>query len=133
MKNSAQHDARHETRDDNAPSQAPLNAAPLTPTTAAQAFAALGSEPRLDVIRALVRAGPEGLTVGELLEKIDAAPSTLTHHLKFLAAAGLLSQERRGRSQVCRADFDAVEALAQFLTRECCRDRAPLAKKELDS
>lgn len=96
----------------------------LSPEGAAHAFAALGSEPRLEVIRALVRAGPEGLTVGALLEKVGAAPSTLTHHLKFLAAAGLLSQERRGRSQICRAELEAIDALAAFLTQECCSDAA---------
>ena len=94
----------------------------LNAAAAAQAFAALGSEPRLEVIRALVRAGPEGLTVGALRERVGAAPSTLTHHLKFLAAAGLLTQERQGRMQICRADFDAVEALGAFFTSECCRD-----------
>lgn len=98
--------------------------AALDGAAAAQAFAALGSEPRLDVIRALVRAGPDGLTVGQLLERVGAAPSTLTHHLKFLAAAGLLTQERRGRTQICRADFDAVSALADFFERECCQEPA---------
>jgi len=91
-------------------------------TAAAQAFAALGSEPRLDVVRALVRAGPEGLPVGALQQKLGIAASTLSHHLRFLSVAGLLTQERRGRSLICRASFDRIDALAEFLRRECCLD-----------
>ncbi|MEC9431368.1 MAG: metalloregulator ArsR/SmtB family transcription factor [Pseudomonadota bacterium] len=94
----------------------------LPPESAAQAFAALGSEPRLEVIRALVRAGPEGLPVGALQERLGIAASTLSHHLRFLAAADLLSQERRGRSLICRARFANIEALAHFLHAECCAD-----------
>jgi DNA-binding transcriptional ArsR family regulator len=101
------------------------------PEAAAQAFAALGSEPRLEVIRALVRAGPEGLAVGALQARLGLAASTLSHHLRFLAAAGLLTQERRGRSLICRAAFGNIEALAGFLQRECCAD-APAAAPEED-
>ncbi|SDW17106.1 transcriptional regulator, ArsR family [Albimonas donghaensis] len=96
----------------------------LPPESAAQAFAALGSEPRLEVIRALVRAGPEGLPVGALQERLGIAASTLSHHLRFLAAADLLSQERQGRSLICRARFANIEALAHFLHAECCADAA---------
>lgn len=92
------------------------------PAEAAQAFAALGSEPRLDVVRALVRAGPEGMPVGALQARLGLAASTLSHHLRFLAAAGLLTQERRGRSLICRADFARIDRLAEFLRRECCAD-----------
>ncbi len=92
------------------------------PEAAAQAFAALGSEPRLEVIRTLVRAGPQGLAVGALQERLGIAASTLSHHLRFLAAAGLLSQERQGRSLICRASFANISALVGFLQRECCAD-----------
>ncbi len=105
----------------------------LDAAAAAQAFAARGSEPRLEVIRALVRAGPDGLAVGALLERVGAAPSTLTHHLKFLAAAGLLTQERQGRSQICRANFEAIESLGAFFTRECCRDVGAPCGEEPDA
>ena len=57
---------------------------------AAQGFAAIGSEPRLEVLLALVRAGPGGLKVGEIQKRVDIPASTLTHHLRFLAAAGLI-------------------------------------------
>ena len=54
--------------------------------TTAQGFAAMGSEARLLVLKTLVRAGEAGLTVGEIQERTGIAPSTLAHHLKFLAA-----------------------------------------------
>jgi ArsR family transcriptional regulator len=90
---------------------------------AAQAFAALGSEQRLVVLRALVRAGPDGLRVGELKDRTGLAASTLSHHLRFLSQAGLIEQTRRGREIICAgAAYQRVEALAAFLMRECCAD-----------
>ena len=94
-------------------------------TLAATSFAALGSEQRLSVLRTLVRAGPEGLSIGELGARTGVTGSTLTHHLKLLAATGLVKQERQGRSIICAAvAYQEVEALAHFLLTECCADAA---------
>jgi len=71
---------------------------------AAQGFAAMGSEARLEVLRALVRAGQDGLTIGDIRERTGIAPSTLAHHLKFLAAADLVDQQKDGRSVINRAN-----------------------------
>lgn len=101
----------------------------LTHEEAAQGFAAVGSGPRLAVLLALVRAGPGGLTVGDIQEKVGLPPSTLAHHLKFLASGGLVEQERRGRAVINRAAYDRIEALAGFLLRECCAD-APTSGRE---
>jgi ArsR family transcriptional regulator len=87
---------------------------------AAQGFAAAGSEPRLTVLLALVKAGGGGLSVGEIQERVGIPASTLAHHLKFLAAAGLVEQEKLGRTILNRAAYDRVQALAEFLTHECC-------------
>lgn len=89
---------------------------------AAQGFAAVGSEPRLEVLLTLVRAGPQGLTVGDIQERVGFPASTLAHHLRFLTAGGLISQERAGRAVVNRAAFERIEELADFLLRECCAD-----------
>lgn len=89
---------------------------------AAQGFAAMGSEARLQVLRCLIRAGDAGLTVGEIQERTGIAPSTLAHHLKFLTGAGVVEQQRMGRSTVNRADFSRLEALAGFILCECCAD-----------
>lgn len=89
---------------------------------AAQGFAAMGSESRLKVLKALVRAGEGGLTVGEIQERTGIAPSTLAHHLKFLAAGGVVEQEKAGRSVINRARYDKLRDLAQFILSECCAD-----------
>ncbi len=91
---------------------------------AAQGFAAMGSEPRLDVLLALVRAGQEGLTVSEIQERLGVPASTLAHHLRFLTAAGLIDQERHGRTVVNRAAYERIETLVTFLLRECCTESA---------
>lgn len=89
---------------------------------AADSFTAIGSEARLRVVKALVRAGKEGLTVGEIQNRTGIAPSTLAHHLKFLAAGNVMVQEKIGRSVINRANFDHLENLAHFILCECCAD-----------
>jgi len=92
-------------------------------TRAAAAFAASGSEQRLGVLRCLVRAGPQGLSIGDLGARAGVTGSPLTHHLKLLHAAGLITQERQGRSTICAAmTYDAVKTLSTFLVTECCAD-----------
>ncbi|MFL4468548.1 ArsR/SmtB family transcription factor [Tateyamaria armeniaca] len=98
---------------------------PLDLTRAASAFAALGSEQRLSVLRTLVRAGPDGLSIGTLGERTGVTGSTLTHHMKILSTAGLVTQSRQGRSIICAAvAFDEVQSLSTFLLTECCADSA---------
>jgi len=89
---------------------------------AAQGFAAMGSEARLKVLKALVRAGAPGLSVGDIQQRTSIAPSTLAHHLKFLAAGGVVRQEKIGRTVINHADYGALETLAQFILSECCVD-----------
>ncbi|MBO9451807.1 helix-turn-helix transcriptional regulator [Tropicibacter sp. R16_0] len=88
----------------------------------AAGFSAMGSESRLKVLKILVRAGESGLTVGEIQERTGIAPSTLAHHLKFLAGGGVVVQEKAGRSTINRADFDQLRVLADFILGECCAD-----------
>lgn len=97
----------------------------LSLTKAASTFAALGSEQRLAVLRCLVRAGHSGLPIGALGERTGVTGSTLTHHMKILAQAGLVTQEKQGRSIICAAvAYDQVQDLSQFLLKECCADSA---------
>ena len=90
--------------------------------SAALGFAAVGSQHRLLIMTSLVKAGRGGLSVGEIQNRTKIAASTLAHHLKCLTEAGLVRQERIGRSTICRADFDFVEALAGYLLEECCAE-----------
>ena len=86
----------------------------------AHSLAALGHESRLSIYRLLVRAGDDGLNVGEIGSLVRLPPSTLAHHLATLVDAGLVIQERRGREVVNRADYDAMRRTVSFLTAECC-------------
>lgn len=97
---------------------------PLTPEDAAAGFAAIGAESRLAVVRVLVRAGPAGLTVGDIQARLQLPASTLAHHLRFLAAAGLITQEKVGRAVINRAAFGHLEALAGYILKECCAEDA---------
>ncbi|EER59363.1 putative transcriptional regulator, ArsR family [Acidovorax delafieldii 2AN] len=94
---------------------------------AVRSLAALAQEVRLRVFRALVVAGPRGLTPGALAEQLEVAPNTLSFHLKELTHAGLVTQERQGRNLVYRASFDAMNELLGFLTENCCEGAACLA------
>lgn len=90
---------------------------------AASTFAALGSEQRLGVLRTLVRAGPEGLSIGDLGARSGVTGSTLTHHMKILTQAGLVTQQKQGRSIICvGAAYRDIEALLNFLISDCCAD-----------
>ena len=90
---------------------------------AASGFAAMGSEARLQVLRCLVRAGEQGVTVGQIQDRTGIAPSTLAHHLKFLTGAGVIDQERSGRVVTNRANYDRLQHLATFILSECCSDQ----------
>ena len=96
---------------------------------AAKGFAAAGAAPRLEVLLDLVRAGPQGLTVGEIQERLNIPASTLAHHLRFLNSASLIDQEKDGRTVINRARFDYIEDLAKFLLKECCADSALLYRE----
>ncbi len=87
---------------------------------AANGFSALGNCTRLRLYRLLVKAGDVGLNAGDIQARIRVPASTLAHHLVTLTRAGLVVQERRGREVISRADYDAVESLVDYLTRECC-------------
>jgi DNA-binding transcriptional ArsR family regulator len=90
----------------------------------ASAFAALGSEQRLTVLTTLVRAGPDGLSIGVLGTRCGITGSTLTHHLKILSSSGLIRQARQGRAVICAAAaYDRVGDLSRYLLSECCADQ----------
>lgn len=88
--------------------------------TVATALAALGHEARLSVYRLLVRAGHDGLRVGEISEHLDMPASTLAHHLRALVLAGLVVQEKHGREVFNKPDFQAMTSIVGFMTKECC-------------
>jgi DNA-binding transcriptional ArsR family regulator len=88
---------------------------------AVKALAALAQVHRLRIFRALVVAGPQGLTPGALAESLALPAATLSFHLKELATAGLVTQERASRNLIYRAAYEQMNALLGYLTQNCCQ------------
>ena len=88
--------------------------------SAIEAFSALSQETRLRMLRALVRAGPKGLSAGDVGKKVDVAASNASFHLAHLQRAGLVSSRREARSIIYMAEFSTITALANFLLEDCC-------------
>lgn len=84
-------------------------------------LAALAQPVRLQVFRALVIAGPRGMTPSTMAEGLGIPSSSLSFHLKELANAGLVTQERSSRNLIYRAAFDQMNALLGYLTENCCQ------------
>lgn len=85
------------------------------------ALAALAHDTRLDVFRLLVEAGPGGLAVGAIGERLGVPPATLNHHLAQLKQAGLVACVRDGRKLMHSADFARMDAMLSYLTKNCCQ------------
>lgn len=92
--------------------------------TVVRALAALAQEHRLAVFRALVQAGAGGLSAGALAEALQLPNSSLSFHLAQLTNAGLIQQQRRGRSLIYSADYAAMNGLMGYLTENCCAGAA---------
>jgi DNA-binding transcriptional ArsR family regulator len=91
----------------------------------ADAFAALGAEPRLRIVRLLLAAHPDGLVVNEMQEELDIASSTLSHHLAKLKNEELVRVQREGTFLRYTANTATLQELLGFLYAECCtRNRA---------
>ncbi len=89
-------------------------------TSAALRLAALGHDSRLAIFRLLVRAGNDGLNIGEIGEHLDMPASTLAYHLGTLVDAGLVTQERQGRQIISHVNFDVMNQTVSYLVSECC-------------
>jgi ArsR family transcriptional regulator len=88
---------------------------------ALDAFAALSQQTRLQMVRALVVAGPDGLPAGSVGEKVGASSSSASFHLANLERAGLVQSRREARSIIYTANYDALSGLVQFLMMDCCQ------------
>ena len=90
-------------------------------TDAVNSLAALAQGQRLRIFRALIGAAPQGLTPGALSALLDVPASTLSFHLKELAHAALVSQQRDGRNLIYRPAIDRMNALMDYLSAHCCQ------------
>jgi ArsR family transcriptional regulator, arsenate/arsenite/antimonite-responsive transcriptional repressor len=98
---------------------------PLLVARSADRFAALGAEPRLEIVRLLLSAHPTGMVAGEVQEELEIPASTLSHHLEKLKQVGLVNVRRVGTFLWYSANTDALREVLGFLYEECCtRSRA---------
>jgi DNA-binding transcriptional ArsR family regulator len=86
----------------------------------ADMLAAMGTEPRLRIVRLLLTAHPTGMIAGDIGTELDMAPSTLSHHLERLKREGVVKVRRERTFLWYTANADALEDLLQFLFAECC-------------
>jgi ArsR family transcriptional regulator, arsenate/arsenite/antimonite-responsive transcriptional repressor len=93
-------------------------------TAAVAALAALAQDSRLDVFRLLVQAGPDGLSPGQIGERLGLPSATLSFHLTQLRHAGLVAFEREGRSLIYAAEYTTMNDLLTYLTENCCKGDA---------
>lgn|SRR6185312_4275528 len=89
-------------------------------TRFADMLSAMGTEPRLRIMRLLLSAHPEGMVVGEIGEELQVANSTLSHHLEKLKHEDLVSVKREGTFLRYRANTEALQEPVGFLYAECC-------------
>jgi len=92
----------------------------ITEDMAANGLAALGNKTRLRLYKLLVKAGDEGLSVGEIKSRLKIPPSTLAHHLATLTQSELITQERQGRAIMSVVNFPMMHGVLAYLTDECC-------------
>lgn len=86
----------------------------------ALAFGALSQETRIDLLRTLLNAGPDGMAAGEIGTAIGVPASTCSFHLKALEQAGLIAVTRRGRHLIYAAQIARLRSLMLFLVESCC-------------
>jgi DNA-binding transcriptional ArsR family regulator len=87
---------------------------------AATVFAELGNRTRLEILRLLIKAGPDGLPIGDIQSRLDIPASTLAFHIRGVVGAGLVEQEKRGRMVLCRPCFEQINDAIAFLKENCC-------------
>lgn len=94
-----------------------------SPTEAlmARQLAALGSIPRLRLLRVLVMAGDGGMNVGQIQAATGMPSSTQFHHLSALVEAGVVDRQREGKEIINRVNFSQVRNLAGYLLEDCCK------------
>ena len=86
----------------------------------ADMLAAMGTEPRLRIVRLLLTVHPTGMIAGDIGTELDMPPSTLSHHLERLKREGVVKVRRERTFLWYTANADALEDLLQFLFAECC-------------
>ena len=99
----------------------------------ADMLSAMGTEPRLRIMRLLLSAHPDGMVVGEIGAALEIASSTLSHHLERLRNEGLVNVRREGTYLWYSANAAALQDLLRFLYAECCTRSGACEPKKIVS
>jgi DNA-binding transcriptional ArsR family regulator len=94
-------------------------------------FAAMGTEPRLRILRLLLSAHPAGLVAGEIQSELGIPPSTLSHHLEKLRNENLVNVRRESTFLRYTANTETLRELLAFLYAECCTRTSALAAADI--
>ncbi|MEX0584032.1 MAG: metalloregulator ArsR/SmtB family transcription factor [Sneathiella sp.] len=97
--------------------------------TTLRALSALSQKTRLDVFRLLVKAGPSGALAGDIGDELGVRQNTMSTNLSILVNAGLITNERQGRTVRYFADYDAMRGLLAFLMDDCCNGRPEICER----
>ena len=97
----------------------------------ADMLSAMGTEPRLRIVRLLLSAHPEGMVVGEIGSELNIPSSTLSHHLDKLKNEDLVRVRREGTFLWYSANTEALEELLGFLYAECCTRNKAIAPQKI--
>jgi DNA-binding transcriptional ArsR family regulator len=89
-------------------------------THVVKALAALAQPTRLAAYRLLVACGPEGMSAGQIAEKLNASAATMSFHFKTLSHAGLIESRQDGRFVYYSANFEVMNGMVSYLTENCC-------------
>ena len=84
----------------------------------AAVFKALADENRVDIVRFIAR--HPGVTASALLDRLDIAQSTLSHHMKVLLSAGIVVCKRKGKWTHYSINIETVD---RKIGRASCRER----------
>ena len=89
-------------------------------TRYADMFSAMGTEPRLRILRRLLSAHPDGLNDGDIGAELGIPGSTLSHHLEKLKNEDLVNVKRESQYLRYSANTETLQELLGFLYAECC-------------
>lgn len=85
-----------------------------------KALSALAQPTRLAIYRLLVACGPEGMAAGQVADKLQVSPATMSFHFKTLSHAGLIESRQDGRFIYYAANFTVMNDMLAYLTENCC-------------
>jgi ArsR family transcriptional regulator, arsenate/arsenite/antimonite-responsive transcriptional repressor len=89
--------------------------------SALAALAGLANESRLAIFGLLVEQGPNGLPAGEIASRLGLPNATSSFHLKEMTHAGLVKSVQDGRFIFYAANYDTMNGLVEYLTKNCCK------------